>query len=78
MTENNEPLTLGFVQVWFDKHHQSEKKVQAVVRAGQAYRAHIGRKMQLLPVEPYGYAIIYTKDGDNDDDNIISHFFNGC
>lgn len=29
-----------------------------------AYRGYIERQMQLLPFEPYGYAIIYTKDGD--------------
>jgi hypothetical protein len=29
-----------------------------------AYRDYVARKMQLLPIEPYGYAIIYTKDGD--------------
>ena len=29
-----------------------------------AYRGNIERKMQFLPIEPYGYAVIYSKDGD--------------
>lgn len=29
-----------------------------------AYRGAIERKIQFLPIEPYGYAIIYSKEGD--------------
>jgi hypothetical protein len=29
-----------------------------------AYRGSIERKMQFLPIEPYGYAVIYSKEGD--------------
>lgn len=29
-----------------------------------AYRGNIERKMQFLPIEPYGYAVIYSKEGD--------------
>lgn len=29
-----------------------------------AYRGVIERKIQFLPIEPYGYAVIYSKEGD--------------